>query len=141
MSDSDKLERDRALKRKWKEANLEKYKTQQKNWYKNNRKRVLVSSKNAKIKRIFGLSPDEYYAKMDSLWEKQKGKCAICGLTGTSCGKNSVVDKSTLQLDHDHASNDIRGLLCPVCNRVLGFFKDNPVRFMEAAKYILTYRK
>ena len=52
-------------------------------------------------------------------------ECVICGDTGP------------LVVDHDHASGDIRGLLCNHCNRGLGHFRDNPELLEFARMYLL----
>lgn len=52
-------------------------------------------------------------------------ECVICGDTGP------------LVVDHDHASEEIRGLLCNHCNRGLGHFRDNPELLEFARMYLL----
>lgn len=52
-------------------------------------------------------------------------ECVICGDTGP------------LVVDHDHASGEIRGLLCNHCNRGLGHFRDNPELLEFARMYLL----
>jgi hypothetical protein len=39
-------------------------------------------------------------------------------------------------LDHDHASGEIRGVLCGQCNSGLGWFKDNIEVMEKAAAYL-----
>lgn len=51
----------------------------------------------------------------------QDGKCAIC---------NTV--PKVLCVDHDHATGEIRGLLCHRCNKGLGHFYDD-LRMLETA--------
>lgn len=70
---------------------------------------------------------EEDYSK---LYDKQKGKCAICG----------VVPRKNLHIDHDHNYNTIRGLLCQKCNRGLGHFDDDIKKFKEAIKYLYNYK-
>src|SRR5689334_15698995 len=41
-----------------------------------------------------------------------------------------------LVVDHDHATDLIRGLLCSTCNTGLGCFKDDPKLFRKAIKYL-----
>jgi hypothetical protein len=43
----------------------------------------------------------------------QKSKCAICN------------QKTSLVVDHNHNTKQVRGLLCHKCNRGLGHFDDN----------------
>ncbi len=43
-------------------------------------------------------------------YEKQKGCCAICG-------KHESLFKNRLNLDHNHKTLQIRGLLCYFCNK------------------------
>lgn len=39
-------------------------------------------------------------------------------------------------IDHDHASNKFRGLLCHRCNLGLGMFRDDIARLTQAAQYL-----
>jgi len=81
------------------------------------------------LKRRFGLSLGEY----DDLIQKQQGGCAICG------GKDQTGRR--LSVDHDHSTDQVRGLLCGNCNRALGAFQDNPVLIERAARYLRSFRK
>lgn len=58
--------------------------------------------------------------------QEQGGCCAICG------------DKPTERLcaDHSHQSGKRRGLLCPSCNKALGFFRDDIRRLSLAIVYL-----
>ena len=53
-------------------------------------------------------------------------------------GKKCYLCKSSKKLvvDHDHNTGKVRGLLCDLCNRGLGYFKDNPDVLIAAAKYV-----
>lgn len=82
-------------------------------------------AKDARLKREFHTSLAEYY-KISTF---QKGKCGMC--------KRPASDfKNGLALDHDHRSGLIRGLLCHICNRMLGKFRDNDSLLREAADYV-----
>lgn len=58
----------------------------------------------------------------------QNGVCAIC---------KKVPYK--WHIDHDHTTNEIRGLLCPTCNKGLGMFKDNIAVMQAAVEYLKRY--
>ncbi|MFD5308287.1 endonuclease VII domain-containing protein [Streptomyces ardesiacus] len=77
----------------------------------------------ARVTDTYGLGPGEY----DKLFEAQGGKCAICG--GTRRGN--------LDVDHDHATGIVRGLLCAADNRkVLKYARNDPERLRRAADYL-----
>jgi hypothetical protein len=88
---------------------------------------LLDSAKNrAKhLRRFYGLTQPEF----DRMAESQAGKCAICG---------TVPDR--LNVDHDHYTNRIRGLLCGSCNRMIGLAKDDPARLAAAITYLAEHR-
>jgi predicted nucleic acid-binding Zn ribbon protein len=50
--------------------------------------------------------------------------CAICG------------DTTSLVVDHDHDTGQIRGMLCTMCNTGLGMFRDSPKRLAAAVGYL-----
>ena len=60
----------------------------------------------ARRDRRYGLAPGEW----DRMAESQGHRCFTCGAT-PSAG---------LVVDHDHASGDVRHLLCSFCNSALG---------------------
>jgi hypothetical protein len=41
-----------------------------------------------------------------------------------------------LSIDHDHASGEIRGVLCGNCNRAIGLMRDNPALLRAGADYL-----
>lgn len=58
----------------------------------------------------------------------QDNKCDIC--------KKKPNEKRSLDLDHNHRTNENRGLLCNNCNRGLGHFKDDVSNLENAIKYL-----
>jgi hypothetical protein len=74
---------------------------------------------------LYGLTPEEYGA----LLEAQDNRCAICR-TDTPNGKGSW------HVDHNHATGQIRGLLCNDCNLGLGKFADDSDRLRAAIAYL-----
>jgi hypothetical protein len=71
----------------------------------------------------YSISNDDY----NWMLTVQKGVCAICL-------KNP--DNKRLAVDHNHDTNEIRGLLCIKCNSALGKFKDNIELIKRAALYL-----
>lgn len=76
---------------------------------------------------------DEYSLAIDDfiqMLESQQNSCAICG--------DKFKPEGTVQwnVDHDHISGKVRGILCNSCNRAIGYFKDDPDRCEKAALYL-----
>lgn len=69
------------------------------------------------------------FAERDALLEKQGGVCAICGTGEPGRGK-------AWNLDHDHATGELRGVLCVRCNFMIGHAKDDPAILTAGAAYL-----
>lgn len=82
----------------------------------------------------FGITLTEYESKLAS----QNGVCAICGRpeTGTRHGKVKA-----LAVDHDHATNEVRDLLCGKCNPMIGYAEDNIEILQNAINYLRRHKK
>lgn len=79
-----------------------------------------------RYKRKWGLSIEEFEAMI----KKQDGKCAICS-TNVPGGAHNV-----WHIDHDHETDEIRGLLCSKCNIGLGHFQDDFELLQKASEYL-----
>lgn len=91
-----------------------------KNPQKNSKSRTAASLKwhFANPGHLYKLSNERYA----TLLKAQDNCCAIC--------KKPFDD--TPRIDHDHVTGKVRELLCDVCNKGLGYFKDN-LDFLQAA--------
>lgn len=67
------------------------------------------------------------------LHDSQNGLCAICNKPETAFMKTKTM---FLAVDHDHATGEVRGLLCTNCNNGLGRFNDNIELLQKAIQYI-----
>jgi hypothetical protein len=87
----------------------------------------------SKLKRLYGLSVNGY----NDLMGKQNGGCALCGITEPSLGNRqySKNTRSVFDVDHNHKTGKVRGLLCTRCNRLVGLANDNP----ETARKLVAY--
>ena len=92
----------------------------QRNWRKKNR----LKSKSLDLKKRYGITLSQY----DGMLEAQNGVCAIC--------KNPETHREFMCVDHCHTTKRVRGLLCGLCNRALGGFRDNPKYLAAAIKYL-----
>lgn len=105
--------------RKYNLKNKEKLAKQALEWQRNNPEK----RKKYRLKYRFGLTVEEYERMLD----EQGGVCAICG--EPSAGRD-------LDVDHNHETNQVRGLLCWNCNTGIGKFKDSPMLLKKAIKYL-----
>jgi len=62
------------------------------------------------------------------LYEKQDGKCAICGEISKS--------ERGLHVDHCHTTGMVRGLLCHGCNTGIGALKEDAEILSKAIDYL-----
>lgn len=73
-------------------------------WRKNNPQLSRPLDRRKKLKFKYGLTVQQF----EDLVKKQDGKCAICG------------QAKPLNVDHNHETEIVRGLLCTRCNTTLG---------------------
>ena len=161
MKTLEQKNKDNIRSKKWREANLERARTQgnlrSKKWYLENKKRAIAKSiKYAKDnpekikqynKKWRDNNPEKHaqqnfdirYKQFNFTYndyllthKKQKGLCAIC--------KKSQKHKR-LATDHCHKKNFVRGLLCEKCNLLLGYANDNIQLLKSAIKYLKKYEQ
>ncbi len=70
----------------------------------------------------YGLTPEQYRAMLTD----QRGCCKICGR----------VFKRTPNIDHDHATGRVRGLLCFICNKLVLWRGVGSLILRRAADYL-----
>lgn len=90
------------------------------------RERRAASARKYNLRSKYGITPEHF----DAMLARQGGGCAICGAAlATRAGQR-------LHVDHDHETDEVRGLLCTHCNVGLGQFRDDPTRLRRAIGYL-----
>lgn len=74
------------------------------------------------LRSNYGISQQRYL----EMAEQQNGLCLICH-------ENPL---KPLNVDHNHSTGKVRGLLCGDCNRGIGLFKESVLRLESAAHYL-----
>ena len=88
------------------------------------------ADRNATLKRRYGLTLDE----RNGLLAKQRGRCAACN--GPHPGRTKAGKLRSWNVDHDHETGKVRGLLCSSCNLILGHAKDDPAVLLACIEYL-----
>lgn len=94
-------------------------------WQKANPEKQAQIKRWTKIRKKYGISKEQYL----SLHDSQNSCCAICGIHESKC-------RRSLDLDHDHETGVVRGLLCEHCNKAIGLLKDSPKLLLTAKQYL-----
>ena len=77
-----------------------------------------------RLKKLWGLTLDQY----SDMINNQDSKCKICG-----------EEMNPPQIDHNHITGKVRGLLCRNCNTSLGLLKEDPDTLRSMISYINDY--
>jgi hypothetical protein len=88
-------------------------------------KEKVGGSRTYHLERRYGITAEE----ADAMLAAQGGLCAICRAA------------PAVHVDHDHATDVVRELLCSNCNGGLGQFRDDPVVLRAAAAYVERHRE
>ncbi len=129
--------------KKWIEKNLKAHKKYTDNYYHNNKHTIKVRTKQYrqnnpdkvktarwKNQNIINLDNSAFtLVDYDRLYQIQSGRCVICK-------KHQTELKRALDVDHDHKTGFVRGLLCHNCNQGLGNFKDNISNLKKSVNYM-----
>jgi Autographiviridae endonuclease VII len=83
------------------------------------------------LKAKYGLTPEQY----DAMLAAQGGHCAICPATEPGGGNKKF------NVDHDHVTGKVRGLLCRSCNLMLGYSEDSEERLEAGIAYLRASRR
>jgi hypothetical protein len=84
------------------------------------------AARDARYRRLYGISLAEY----ERMGRAQQWRCAICK-------RKAYPEGSRLVPDHNHATGDVRGLLCQPCNSALGLMGEKADRLVAAANYLM----
>jgi hypothetical protein len=116
--------------RRWRSGRSEEKKAEERArsaaWRATNPVAAKISWKNWWLNTNYGISLEDY----TEMVADQEGRCLIC---------SEPTDK--LVVDHDHKTNEVRGLLCSACNTGLGHFKDSTDRLRSAIDYLTKSRQ
>lgn len=81
------------------------------------------------LRRKYGIDLVEY----TRLLESQGSVCAICHRPETRVINGQLMP---LTVDHNHATKQVRGLLCSNCNVALGLLEESQDRMRQMAAYL-----
>jgi recombination endonuclease VII len=88
------------------------------------RQRLYGGSRHYHLRRKYGMGAAEVQALLDA----QGGICPVC------------LKRPATQVDHDHKTGRVRGVLCLYCNAAMGAFHDDPDLIAKAIAYLERYR-
>ena len=83
-----------------------------------------IRSKQDYFKNTWGITIQE----LEEMKKAQDYKCAICGS-----------NPKKLNIDHNHSTGYLRGLLCDGCNTAIGLLQDSESIVQSAVEYIKKY--
>lgn len=96
-------------------------------WLENNPDKKFKRSRAAILKKV-NLTHEQYEQRV----KDQNGGCAIC---------SEKDEKLSLHVDHDHETNEVRGLLCKRCNSGIGLFRERLDLIKKAVEYLENHNK
>ncbi len=125
--------RNKAKAKEWREANRGRLRDYMAVWRAENHERLLEWGREWRkrnprrwrpriLAKQYGWTPEDYRNAVVG----QAGRCLVC----------HRVPPKDLVVDHDHATGQVRGLLCDMCNRMLGHAQDRVDNFRAAIRYL-----
>lgn len=87
-------------------------------------KEVRAANHEKRVQETYGLEKGQYA----ELYLFQGSLCALC--------RRATGKSRRLSVDHDHATGNVRGLLCRPCNTLLGHARDREDFFERCVDYL-----
>lgn len=110
---------------KQRQKNYCKHKVREKKYRENYHRKYPEKRKNYQLIKKYNITLNQY----NELLKKQNNCCAICNT-------NQSEFKPKFAVDHNHETDQVRGLLCIKCNSVIGYAKDS-IEILDKAKVYL----
>jgi len=124
---SDKVNDLKDIIKKWEEIKSNRIKENaEKRLEKKNKKRKGKEWRFKTLKQRYGLNEKQY----NDLLESQNSACAIC-----------EESYDVLYVDHCHTTNEVRGLLCPRCNTLVGYIEKSGHLIQKAKEFLVTFEE
>lgn len=99
-------------------------------WDETRREKHRKMNRSVCLRRYHGITLDDF----EAMERDQEGRCAICKKPRQKGDRN-------LNVDHDHSTMRIRGLLCDPCNRGIGLLKESEEIMKSAIEYLLFHQR
>lgn len=119
-------EKRKALIYKWRDKDMAKHLARNRDYQRRKRLSDPDWDYAKSLKCRYGITIDDYYA----LLIKQGNACAVCRDPFPSDAKRRPV------VDHCHKTNSVRGILCDLCNVMLGSARDSTSILESAVRYL-----
>jgi hypothetical protein len=121
----DKLAKVKEQRKAWRERNKEYIKSKRIEWKKNRTpEQRKIDNKKNRLRAKYDMSLPEF----ESLVQQYGGKCGTCGNSENLC------------VDHNHATGEVRGILCDSCNLAIGFAKEDVSILSRIISYLKKYQ-
>jgi hypothetical protein len=95
-------------------------------WRERNQDKVKALTRRSDLKQRYGITVTVYAVML----AEQDGRCAACRRTDPGKGRRFF------DVDHDHSTGAVRGLLCHPCNKAIGFAQDDPAVLRALAEFL-----
>ena len=119
----DQAKRRRKWQNEWAKKNKAKVRAYAQALYVKHRVRILANNKVRRQWKLYEITQEQY----DKMFEQQHGVCYICF---------SPPNRQGLNIDHDHITGRVRGLLCWFCNKYIVCGPNTPELLARAIEYL-----
>lgn len=111
------------------EETWENHKRYNREWNSANPSKRAKYRRKSLLKNTYGLTVGEF----DALLENQNNRCPICL---EHIEHDARTGMAAVTIDHDHDTNEVRGLLCGTCNAAIGLLNEDVATVARALDYL-----